>query len=289
MTEQDPATLERKRKLDRERWRLVRQIAEMLDGPMTGLAFVWLVLLILDFTQGLSAWLVILANTIWILFILYFLLEFVIAPKKLRYLRRNWLTAIALVAPALRVFAVFRFFRLFRFARAARPLGLLRVVSSLNRGMHATRRVLQQNAFGYVVALTILVTFTGAAGMYRFERPGALVEAGYPELAQAGRGLTSYGEAVWWTAMLLTTMGSEYWPRTSEGRFLCWMLAIYGFALFGYITATIATFFLGPSPTRQQAEAASRKTPSELAALRTEILALRAQVAALPGAHGESP
>lgn len=282
-------TVHEKRKLDRERWRLLRQIAELLDGPMTGLAFVWLVLLILDFTQGLSTWLAILANTIWIVFILYFLLEFVIAPKKLRYLRRNWLTAIALVAPALRVFAVFRFFRLFRFARAARPLGLLRVVSSLNRGMHATRRVLQQNAFGYVVALTVLVTFTGAAGMYRFERPEALLEAGYPELAQEGRGLASYGEAIWWTAMLLTTMGSEYWPRTSEGRFLCWLLAIYGFALFGYITATIASFFLGPTPSTQQAEAASRKTPSELAALRTEITALRAQLSALTEPRDRPP
>ena len=45
--------------------------------------------------------------------------------------------------------------------------------------------------------------------------------------------------------MLLTTMGSEYWPRTPEGRFVCLLLSIYAFAVFGYITATLASFFIG--------------------------------------------
>ena len=48
--------------------------------------------------------------------------------------------------------------------------------------------------------------------------------------------------AVWWTAMLLTTMGSEYWPRTPEGRVLCLLLALYAFAVFGYVTAAIAAY-----------------------------------------------
>jgi voltage-gated potassium channel len=51
--------------------------------------------------------------------------------------------------------------------------------------------------------------------------------------------------ALWWTAMLLTTMGTEDWPRTPEGRVLCLLLAIYAFAVFGYVTAAIAAYFVG--------------------------------------------
>lgn len=44
--------------------------------------------------------------------------------------------------------------------------------------------------------------------------------------------------------MILVTMGSESWPRTPEGRLLCLLLALYGYSVFGYITATLASFFV---------------------------------------------
>jgi voltage-gated potassium channel len=58
-------------------------------------------------------------------------------------------------------------------------------------------------------------------------------------------GFASYGDALWWTAMLLTTIGTDYWPHTAEGRILCLMLSVYAFAVWGYITASLASFFLG--------------------------------------------
>jgi hypothetical protein len=45
--------------------------------------------------------------------------------------------------------------------------------------------------------------------------------------------------------------GSEYWPKTGDGRVLCLALAMYGFAIFGYVTAALATYFIG----RDRAEA----------------------------------
>ena len=44
--------------------------------------------------------------------------------------------------------------------------------------------------------------------------------------------------------MMITTMGTDFWPQTAEGRLLCLGLAIYAFAIFGYITATVASFFI---------------------------------------------
>jgi len=44
---------------------------------------------------------------------------------------------------------------------------------------------------------------------------------------KAPGGPYSCGEALWWTAMIMTTMGSQYWPQTIEGRMLCVFLALY--------------------------------------------------------------
>ena len=91
----------------------------------------------------------------------------------------------------------------------------------------------KRRGVGYLVVLTALVAIKGAAGMYRFE----LEAPGNP-------GFPDYGTALWWTAMLLTTMGSDYWPRTPEGRLLCLLLSVYAFAVFGYVTAAIAAYFV---------------------------------------------
>ncbi|PXX90322.1 potassium channel protein [Marinobacter vulgaris] len=251
--------------LKRERYELLRRLEGWLETPMLALAFVWLVLLILELVQGENRLFYFLGTTIWIVFIIDFAVKMILAPDKLLYLKVNWLTAIALLLPALRIFRVFRVFRLLRIARAGRGLRLVRVVSSLNRGMKALGASLSRRGFGYVIALTVLVTFAGAAGMYAFEN-------------EASGGLNSYGESLWWTAMIMATMGSEYWPQTAEGRVLCVFLALYAFGVFGYVTAALATFFVGRDADSNDAEVAGSR---QLAAIRDEVSALRVEIRAL--------
>lgn len=57
--------------------------------------------------------------------------------------------------------------------------------------------------------------------------------------------IKDFGTALWWASMMVTTMGSDYWPRSPEGRILTFLLALYAFAIFGYVTATIAGFLIG--------------------------------------------
>jgi voltage-gated potassium channel len=78
--------------------------------------------------------------------------------------------------------------------------------------------------------------------------------------------------------MMLTTMGSEYWPRTVEGRALALLLALYAFTVFGYVTATLATFFIEQDRTRESPLPARRlaQLHEEVAALRAELKRLRA-------------
>jgi voltage-gated potassium channel len=263
-------------RLDDERRELLERIERLLETPMLVLGIVWLGLLVLEFAHGLGPTLTRLGTAIWVVFILDFALRFVLAPRKLAYLRSNWLTAISLVVPALRVFRLARAFRVLRLTRAARGATLVRVLGSVNRAMRALGRTLGRRGAGYVAALTTVVLFAGAAGMLAFERD-AIAASG------ASGGIADFGSALWWTAMVLTTMGSDYFPQTAEGRALCLALAVYGFTVFGYVTATLATFFVSRDADDEEGELAGS---AAVDALRAEIVALRAEIRALATSAG---
>ncbi len=227
------------------RWELLEHINKLTDKAMIALAFVWLILLVIDLTSGLNRSLQIVSNAIWVVFIADFILEFVIAPNKQQYLRRNWLTALSLALPALRLLRVLRAFRVLNAVRAVRTVSFLRLITSLNRGMRAVGNAFGRRNIGYLIVITAIVTFAGAAGMAYFESPQAIRDSGYAADAGLTGGLATYGDAVWWTFMLMTTIGSDYWPVTIEGRILCWILSVYALAIFGYITAAFASYFIG--------------------------------------------
>ncbi|HEY9676059.1 MAG TPA: potassium channel family protein [Waterburya sp.] len=257
-------TTSEKGELKKERNELLQQVEDWLETPMLALGFAWLALLVVDLIWGLTPLLQVTSNVIWILFIVDFAVKVTLAPHKLTYLKHNWLTVISLALPALRVFRIVRVVRLLQTTRGLRVVS---IIGSLNRGMRSLRASMSRRGFGYVIALTAIVTLVGAAGMYAFESE-----------TPDGQGLKDYGTALWWTAMIMTTMGSEYWPKTPEGRILCFILALYAFAVFGYLTATLATFFVGRDAENDEAELAGAKS---IEALQEEIKALRADIQAL--------
>jgi voltage-gated potassium channel len=130
--------------------------------------------------------------------------------------------------------------------------------------MNALRASLGRRGLGYVLVLTVFVALLGAGGMLAFE-PASEVNGGF----------ANYGDALWWTGMLLTSLGSEFWPKTAEGRLLCFLLSLYGFAVFGYITASFASFFVGRDAVAPEAEVAGAQ---DIAALRAEIALLRREL-----------
>lgn len=251
--------------LNQERRRLLRQLQHVLEMPMVLLGFVWLVLLVIDLTRGLSPFLQTVNYLVWGLFVLDFLLKFTLAPGKIAFLKSNVLTLVSLLVPALRIFRIARLLRVLRSLRATRSLRLLKVIGSLNRGLRSLGASMGRRGFGYVLASTLLVTLLGALGMYAFEN-------------QTQHGLRTYGEALWWTLMLLSSLGSEYWPQTPEGRVLCFLLALYGLAVFGYFTATLATYFMGRDAESEQAEIAGSR---QIEALQQEVAALRREIQGL--------
>ena len=244
-----------KTEIKNKRKKLLSSVEQILEGPMILLGFVWLVLLVIELVWGINKLLEYLSYGIWGIFIIDFVIKISLAPGKLLFLRKNWLTAISLFIPAIRIFRVFRFVRLLRGLRGIR---LVRIVSSFNRSMRSVGKTMQRRGFGYVMIIILIVIFAGAAGMYAFENPTP--------------GFTSYGLALWWTAMRVITAGNEFNPITPEGRGLGFLIAVFGYSIFGYVTATFATYFIGRDAEEKDAPIAGSK---EIEELKSEIIALR--------------
>lgn len=243
---------------DRERLSTLQQLDEWLFAPMLVLSFAWLGIVLYELIAGSSALLETLGAAIWVVFIVEFAVRFALAPAKGRFLKGNWLTLIALIVPALRLV---RALAVVRAARLLRGVRLVRIVSTANRSMNALRRTLARRGFGYVALLTLLVLGLGAAGMLSFE-PAHEVPGGF----------TGYGDALWWTGMLIASLGSDFWPATTKGRVLSLLLTLYGLAVFGYLTAAFASFFIGRDAEEPSGPVAGSE---DLRALREEIAALR--------------
>lgn len=253
-----------KQTLEYEQYEILQQLEDWLELPMLVLSFTWLVLFVIELTWGLTPLLDLFSITIWVLFILEFILKLLLAPHKALYFRSHWLTVISLLLPALRTLRIVRLMRILQTTRAVRGVRLLRVLTRTNRGMRSLSANFTRRGFGYVVLLTVVVTLAGSAGMYTFEQNTINTP-----------GFDNYGAALWWTAMLMTTIGSDYFPQTAEGRILCFLLALYASAVFGYLTATLATFFIGQDADDDDAELAGAKSFNEL---RDEITALRIEI-----------
>ncbi len=238
-----------------KRRRLLRSVEEVLEGPMIFLGFIWLILLVLELVWGVNQILEFTILAIWGIFIIDFSIKLFLAPKKLRYLKKDWLTAISLFIPALRILRIFWFVRLLRGLTGIR---VVRLLASLNRSMKSLGKTMQRRAFGYVMMISLFVVFAGAAGMYALENQNP--------------GFTSYGLSLWWTAMRVVTSGTEFNPMTTEGRVLGFLITVYGFTIFGYVTATLATYFIGLDAEEEDAPMAGAKGLNEL---KTEIIALR--------------
>jgi voltage-gated potassium channel len=250
----------------RERSEVLQQWDEWLEIPMLVLGFAWLGLFIVELVGELTPLLKAIGGVIWIVFIVDFGIKFLLAPHRISYLKHNWLIAFSLFIPALRTFRIVTIFRSLQSVHAVRGLQLLQVMIRTNKGMRVLAASMGRRGFGYVMAATAIITLTGSAGIYAFEHklPNGTI--------------TDYATALWWTAMIMTTIGSDYFPKTAEGRVLCFLLALYAFAVSGYVTATLATFFVGQDAESNDAELAGAKS---IEALQAEITALRTDIQAL--------
>lgn len=120
-------------KESRKRYRIFYTLEENLEIPMFLLAITWLYLFLLEIFRGLSEIQETLIFVIWILFIAEFVIKLVVAPRKLQYLKNSWITIIALIIPALRVFRIFNALRILRSVRVINSTTIIRAITSGKR------------------------------------------------------------------------------------------------------------------------------------------------------------
>ncbi len=255
---------QRERDTWRERFELLVHLSTMLEPVMVGLGIVFLGLLLMEFA---GTPLVLFGENrmadvmqaIWVIFLGDFLLRLFIAPDKIMFLRSNVLGALSLALPFLRPL------RAFRAARALRGFSLVRLLGGINRGMRALRRITRGSLMLYVGALTVAVVFAGAVGVMHFDR-------GYPESP-----VSSFEDALWWSATLVTTMNSELHVVSGEARVIALLQRLYALSVFGYITASIASYLIGvdASEERRRDAASQGELLEEIRRLHGEIAEIR--------------
>ncbi len=243
------------------RYRVVKRLSAIFDVTLGPLALIAVCLLIAEFLIRLnSPWNLIVYGSqiaIWAIFLVAFVVELSLAPKKLLYVRRNWLLVIALFVPALRVLRAAQSLQFLRTARVVRGATVVRGFTSVGRAMEAIRSFLGFSQLAFLAVLTAIVWLAASGVVYFLE-------------SSSDSEINSVGDAMWWAASVLTTVGISIEPVTTEGRVVAIALRVFGVGIIGYFTARMAAFFLG-----RERFTGTSVTSDELSALREEMAGLR--------------
>ncbi len=202
-----------------ERERIAGEIADRLDGPMSALGVIFLLVVIAQaFTQNGSAidtafevasWL------LWLVFVVEFVARMVVAPSTSGFLRRNWWQLALLAVPFL------RFLRVLRAARVARGG---RILSSAVRASNTARQQLA-GRLGWLAAATLIVILASSQMLYEF--------ATYDSYARALQEAT------------LAVVSGE--PLTVDDAFANVaeiILALYSVVVFATLAGTLGAYFI---------------------------------------------
>jgi hypothetical protein len=156
----------------RRRFRLLYRIEAELEPVMFLLAIAWLWLFVVELSYGLAAWQQKLIVAIWIAFIFEFLLKLYLAPRRLRYLVKNWITVVALLVPAFRTIRLLRALRVLRAARVTSTTRLVRALTS-GRRLYAEVKEAQGAAPEPEMDVGLLVMAGPGSDIARLERLAA--------------------------------------------------------------------------------------------------------------------
>ncbi len=237
---------------------LREKLDRYLDVPLALASVVVVLLIIIQLSGEVSEpWerrLEALSWALWSLFFLEFLVKFALAPVKRRYVREHWLDVLVVLVPFL------RFLRLARVLRATRALPVLRLLIFGGRGSESTLALLKRRRLGQLAIVSAMVVLLGAAAAFLLEAEAS------------GSQIRTFGSALWWSATLVTTVGSELYPVTIGGRVLGFLLMLYAVGIFSYFIGAIASVLV-ESDARRSPEAEKKDGVSlsrrELEALRS--------------------
>jgi voltage-gated potassium channel len=187
----------------------------------------------------------------WALFIVDYIVNLILAERRMRWFVRNLHEVAILALPALR------------------PLRLLRLIMLLRQMHRMAGQALRGRVLTYVLGSALVLTYVGAL---------AALDA---EQDVPGSNIRNIGDALWWAVATITTVGyGDHYPITLVGRLVAVGLMVGGIAVLGVVTATIASWLVEQVGSRaaQLTTDVENDTRAELALLSEKLDRLTALI-----------
>ena len=219
-----------------ERWR------SATDVPLLVIAIGSLPLLVLEIVRSELShadqlFLDVVNVLVLVVFATDYFVELALARPRSLYVRREWTSALIVVAqvvallPSLAGAGAFRALRGARAARAAAGLG--RAIAVGGAAAAEGRSILRRHAAGFALALAGLTWLSSAVAFTLAE-----------DVGENGR-LHSFFDAIWWSSATITTVGyGDVYPVTVVGRLVGMFTMVVGISTFAVVTAKVAEFLV---------------------------------------------
>jgi len=230
------------------------RFSALVEVPMTVLALLWLAILVVPAVthvptaaaEALDS----IDYVIWAAFVAEYLVKLYLAPSRRRFVRGHIIDLLVIAIPVSRPLRVLRLLRL---ARAGLTLAEL---------LHRARNLLTHRGLHFVLLSVLAIILVGAALEFGFEQHAA------------DANVRSYGDALWWAIVTVTTVGyGDRYPVTAAGRGVAVVLMITGIGLVGVLSATIASYFVGRQSSQDMTDLHQRLDRIETALVRLSSLA----------------
>ena len=209
------------------------------DGPLTALALGSLPILLLEFVSDRlndnDRLLIIVVNIlVFTAFLVDYLVELALAGERKSYVLHEWTSLLIVVSQGLALLPALGALGALRIFRALKPMiFLIRIVSIGSAEAHELRRTIRTKAMSTALGVAGLVWITSAVAFTIVEEVGT------------GRRVDSFGDALWWSATTISTVGyGDVYPVTLIGRIVAVFTMIVGVSTFGVLTASIARALL---------------------------------------------
>ena len=232
---------------ERSRGTCLRRWERVSEWPLTAAALIFLVAyaweVIADLRGAGRQAAELVMNVVWAVFAVDYAGRLVCAPDRGRWFVRHLADLAVVALPVLR------------------PLRLLRLVALLGVLHRGAGTALRGRITAYTAGGVSLLVLLSSLAVLDAER-------GAP-----GTPITTFGEAVWWSLVTITTIGyGDLAPVTAVGRCAAVLLMVGGVALAGVVTATLASWVIS---------LVAEESAEQEAATRAQVEDLQRQVAAL--------